>query len=336
MIARPLPPLVATMGDPAGVGPELLVRAWENRHAANLPPFFVVGSASVLRDAARQLDSDAPIVAVDNADEAVEHFATALPVLDLASGSYAPGCPTREGAIIARDTLAHACDLVLAGTASGLVTGPIAKAAMQEIGFAGPGQTEFVAQACGVAPADAVMMLAGPSLRVLPLTVHVALEQVPQMLDRQLIERRITIAAAALSRDFGIDRPRIAVAGLNPHAGEQGQLGQQEVTTIAPAIATLRAAGIDATGPFAADTMFHAAGRARYDLAACMYHDQALIPLKALHFDEGVNVTLGLPIVRTSPDHGTAFSIAGLRKASAGPTLAALKMAGEIARRRTA
>jgi 4-hydroxythreonine-4-phosphate dehydrogenase len=212
----------------------------------------------------------------------------------------------------------------------------VAKSRLARVGFAHPGQTEFVAAACGIAPDHAVMMLAGPSLRVVPITVHVALAQVPGLLTTSLITNRAAIAAAALTRDFGIAGPRLAIAGLNPHAGEAGRMGREDIEVIAPAVALLREAGIDATGPLPADTLFHAAARATYDLAICMYHDQALIPIKALDFDEGVNVTLGLPIIRTSPDHGTAFGIAGRGSARPGATLAALRMARQCADQRHA
>jgi 4-hydroxythreonine-4-phosphate dehydrogenase len=217
-----------------------------------------------------------------------------------------------------------------------MVTNPIAKSRLAEVGFAHPGQTEFVAAACGVAAEDAVMMLAGPSLRTVPLTVHAALAEVPALLSAALIERRAAIVAGALQRDFAIAAPRLAVAGLNPHAGEDGRFGDEEARIITPAIAALRAAGIDVTGPHPADALFAPHARGGYDVALCMYHDQALIPLKALDFDNGVNVTLGLPVVRTSPDHGTAFAIAGKHQANAGATIAAIRMAGECARRRAA
>ena len=230
----------------------------------------------------------------------------------------------------------QATGLALSGAAGAVVTGPIAKAELAKVGFAFPGQTEFVADACGVAADDAVMMLAGPSLRTVPLTVHVALAEVPRLISAELIVRRCRIVAAALRGDFGIESPRLAVCGINPHAGEHGRMGDEEQRIIAPAIAILRSAGIDATGPHPADSLFAPRARATYDVAIAMYHDQALVPLKALDFDHGVNVTLGLPVVRTSPDHGTAFAIAGKRTADADATIAAIRMAGEIAARRAA
>jgi len=224
--------------------------------------------------------------------------------------------------------------LALSGEAGGVVTGPVAKALLAEVGFDLPGQTEFVARACGVAAEDAVMMLAGPSLRTVPLTVHVALAAVPQILSTELIVRRARIVAEGLRRDFGIRSPRLAICALNPHAGENGRMGDEEQRIIAPAIATLRSEGINASGPHPADSLFASRARSTYDVAIAMYHDQALVPLKALDFDRGVNMTLGLPVVRTSPDHGTAFAIAGKRLADAGATIAAIRMAGEAAARR--
>ena len=266
--------------------------------------------------------------------EASDVFERALPVLGTLDGVYAPGAPDEDGAAIALASLEHAADVVVAGEAAALVTGPVAKARLADVGFHFPGQTEFVAHACGVAAQDAVMMLAGPQLRTIPLTVHLALAKVPGAISLDLVRRRTRIAAEALTRDFGIARPRIAVAGLNPHAGEDGRMGDEEQSIIAPAIEALRAEGLAVTGPHPADALFAPHARGDYDVALCMYHDQALIPLKALDFDSGVNVTLGLPIIRTSPDHGTAFNIAGTGRASAGATIAAIRMAGECAARR--
>ena len=329
-------PLALSLGDPAGVGPELACAAWLARREAGLSPFFVVGSISVLAGAAQARGIEVALLAIDAPDAAAECFGDVLPVLDIAGLDYAPGAPSKAGAELALQSLEIATGLVRGGAAAALVTAPVAKAQLAAVGFTHPGQTEYVAERCGVAARNAVMMLAGPSLRVVPITVHVALGEVPGLLTAELIRSRTAIAVAALTRDFGIERPRIALAGLNPHAGEDGRFGREELDIIAPAVALLRAEGIDVVGPLAADGMFHAEARARYDLAVCMYHDQALIPLKALDFDHGVNVTLGLPIIRTSPDHGTAFSIAGTGQARVGPTLAALRMAGECAARRAA
>jgi len=329
-----LPPIAVSIGDPAGIGPEMLCAAWALSGAEALPPFFAVGSASLLAAAALRRGIEVPVQAISNPTEAAALFGHALPVMDFGPADYTPGQPTESGANLALRALETATGLVRSGTASGLVTGPVSKARLATVGFNQPGQTEFVAEACGITPQNAVMMLAGPSLRVVPITVHVALHAVPGLLTADLIRARAAITAAALSRDFGIAAPRLAVAGLNPHAGEDGRMGHEDTDVIAPAIALLRAAGIDARGPLPADTMFHAEARATYDAAICMYHDQALIPIKALDFDAGVNVTLGLPIVRTSPDHGTAFAIAGTGTARPGATIAAIRMAGECAARR--
>jgi 4-hydroxythreonine-4-phosphate dehydrogenase len=324
-------PLVVSLGDPAGVGPELIAAAWAAREAELLPPFVVAGGASVLAAAAEARGLSVPVREVFHPAEALDLFGLVLPVLAGADGDYTPGAPDRAGAELALASLSEATELT---RCSGLVTAPIAKALLAEVGFDHPGQTEFVAAACGVAAEDAVMMLAGPSLRTVPLTVHVALYAVPGLITRDLIVAKARIVARALAQDFGLAAPRLAIAALNPHAGENGRMGHEDAAIIAPAIAILRAEGIDASGPHPADALFTPRARATYDAALCMYHDQALVPLKALDFDEGVNVTLGLPIVRTSPDHGTAFGIAGKALADPGATIAAIRMAGEIAARR--
>ena len=331
MTAPALLPLAVSLGDPAGIGPELLAEAWTRRAEEGLSPFFAVGGATVLAEAAIVRGIEVPVEGIADPSEAAAVFARALPVLDCADGSYRPGQPDRAGAELALASLAEASRLAVAGQASAIVTGPIAKSRLAEVGFDHPGQTEFVAAASGVAPEDAVMMLAGPSLRTVPLTVHIALADVPRALSAELIQRRCAIVAKALRRDFGLANPRLALAALNPHAGEDGRFGSEEARIIAPAVAALRAEGITVTGPHPADAMFAPHARDSYDVALCMYHDQALIPLKALDFDNGVNVTLGLPIVRTSPDHGTAFGIAGKRQAHPGATIAALRVAGQCA-----
>jgi 4-hydroxythreonine-4-phosphate dehydrogenase len=327
-------PLVASLGDPAGVGPELLAAAWAQRERAGLQPFAVAGGVRLLAAAAASRGIELPIEPIASLEEATAAFRRALPVLSSLDGPWRPGEPDADGAALALASLELATELAVAGDAGGLVTGPIAKSRLAAVGFHFPGQTEFVAHACGIAAQDAVMMLAGPQLRTIPLTVHIALAKVPGAISVDLIRRRARIADEALRRDFGIARPRIAVAALNPHAGEDGRMGDEEARIVGPAIAALQAEGIDVTGPHPADALFAPHARADYDVALCMYHDQALIPLKALDFDSGVNVTLGLPIVRTSPDHGTAFGIAGTGRASAGATLAAIRMAGECAGRR--
>lgn len=326
--------LAVSLGDPAGIGPELICEAWAQRGSLDLPPFFVVGGAGVLTAAARTRGVRLPVASVSSHGEAVSAFSDALPVLGEEEGRFTPGTPGEEGARLALASLERATELAIEGTAAAVVTMPIAKAELAKVGFGHPGQTEFLAQACNLPAREAVMMLAGPSLRAVPLTVHCPIADVPRILSVDLIRHKGRIIAEALRRDFGIESPRLALCGLNPHAGEDGRMGSEEATVIAPAIAALREEGIDATGPHPADALFTHRARETYDVALAMYHDQALIPLKALDFDEGVNVTLGLPIVRTSPDHGTAFAIAGEGVADPGATIAAIRMAGECAARR--
>lgn len=325
-------PLAVSIGDPAGIGPEIIAAAWERRVACGLPPFLAIGDARSIKAV-----WGGPIAVLSDPAAAAAAFDTALPLIQVDDpGEIVPGEPNLAGARCALDSLELAVGITREGMASALVTGPVSKAQLFAIGFTYPGQTEFVAERCGVSAANAVMMLAGASLRTIPLTVHVPLADVPRLLTAELIIARARIAARALIRDFGIEAPRLAIAGLNPHAGEQGTLGREEVEIIRPAIEVLRAEGLDVAGPYPADTMFHAAARARFDVALCLYHDQALIPLKALHFDDGVNVTLGLPIVRTSPDHGTAFDIAGTGQATPSAMIAAIRMASHCAARRAA
>lgn len=327
-------PLVVSLGDPAGVGPELVAEAWVRRAEAGLSPFFLVGGEAVIAAAARSRGIDLPIERIASPGEATAAFATALPILGPEDCDPAFGSPNQAGGELAVHSLARATQFTLSGEAAAIVTGPIAKSKLAEVGFTQPGQTEFLADHCGVARENAVMMLAGPSLRTVPLTVHTALAQVPDLLSQDLIIQRARIVARALARDFGLSRPRLAITGLNPHAGEDGRMGTEEQRIIIPAIEALQGEGIAVTGPHPADALFAPGQRDSYDVALCMYHDQALIPIKTLDFDQGVNVTLGLPIVRTSPDHGTAFGIAGKGIASPGAMIAAIRMAGECARRR--
>ena len=275
-----------------------------------------------------------PIAVVADPDEATGRFADSLPIIRVDGGSDTlPGRPTLDGARNALDALELAVGLARSAAASALITGPVSKAQLYAIGFTHPGQTEFVAERCGVAADMVAMMLAGPTLRTVPVTTHLPLKDVPTSLTVELIVSRGRATIRGLRRQFGIARPRVAVAGLNPHAGEDGALGREEIDIVIPAIERLREEDADLIGPLAADAMFHPRMRATYDAALCLYHDQALVPLKTLHFDEGVNITLGLPIVRTSPDHGTAFAIAGRGTAEPGAMIAALKMAAACARR---
>ncbi len=328
-------PLALSLGDPAGIGPEVILEAYV-RLQGHAHPFFVMGGFEVLRRAAEQRGDSFSIVPIAQVSEAAMAFHAGLPVMAGIDAPYTPGSPSDEGAALALGSLAEAVRAVLLGEASALVTAPVSKAQLGKVGFEYPGQTEFLAEVCAMAPEDAVMMLAGPSLRTVPLTVHVALADVPQLLSTELITHKARIVATALKRDFGLERPRLAISGLNPHSGEGGQFGNEEARIIEPAIATLREDGLDVTGPVPGDALFTPLLRPSYDAALCMYHDQALIPIKALEFDQGVNVTLGLPIIRTSPDHGTAFDIAGTGKADAGAMVAAIRMAGDCVKARAA
>ena len=316
-------PLAVSLGDPAGIGPEVVGKCWDYRDRFSLSPFVAVGDPRSLAAV-----WDGPIVTIDDPREVDSAFDVGLPIWPVAAAEVdVPGCPSTAGAHCSLDALELAVGLARSGTALGVVTGPVSKEQLYRIGFAHPGQTEFVAERCGVSPSNVAMMLAGPTLRTVPVTTHLPLAEVAGMLSVSLIEARGRAALRGLQRSFGIAEPRLAVAGFNPHAGEGGALGREEIDLILPAIEALRAEGWDVTGPHPADTMFHAAARARYDAALCMYHDQALIPLKALHFEDGVNITLGLPIVRTAPDHGTAFDIAGADRADPRAMAAAIRQA---------
>ena len=325
MAAFPIAPLAVSLGDPAGIGPEVVAKCWDNRSAFNLPPFVAIGDPRALTAV-----WDGPIEVIEDPRAADAAFDVGLPLLQLASAQAdLPGHPSVAGAHCSLDSLELAVGLARSGSASGVVTGPVAKEQLYSIGFVHPGQTEFVAERCGVSSTNVAMMLAGPTLRTVPVTTHLPFSQVPEKLSSALIESRARTTLRGLQRNFGIARPRLAVSGLNPHSGEGGRLGREEIDLIEPAIANLRAEGWQVTGPHPADTMFHEQARVRYDAALCMYHDQALIPLKALHFNDGVNITLGLPIVRTAPDHGTAFDIAGEDRADPRPMAAAIRMAAD-------
>lgn len=316
-------PLAVALGDPSGIGPEIVAQAWVARDVQRLPDFFAVGDIRAISQVWR-----GPVAKIHNPEEAHDAFPTALPVLEAVDGGdIRVGQPDCNGARCALDALELAVGLTRSGVASGLVTGPVCKARLYEIGFTHQGQTEFIAERCGVSANNAVMMLAGPGLKVVPVTTHVALRDVADRLSVDLIVAQARTTAKGLVRNFGILEPKLAIAGFNPHAGEEGTLGREEIDIILPAIEILRAEGINVVGPLAADTMFHPRARKTYDAALCLYHDQALIPIKTLYFDEGVNMTLGLPIVRTSPDHGTAFDIAGKGQAHPGAMIAAIKMA---------
>lgn len=327
-------PLALTMGDPAGIGGECTLRAWLARRDRYC--FVALDDPGRLTALAERLGLNVPVAQVADTDEAMRVFATALPVMSTPlANEPRPGQPDPANAPAIVASIAHAAAMALSRQAGAVVTNPINKAALYGAGFAYPGHTEFLAALTGV-PGREIMMLASPLLRVVPVTVHVSLRDAIAMLTADSIAAAARTTHAALRRDFGIANPRLAIAGLNPHAGEQGALGQEEAALIIPAIERLRAEGMDVSGPWPPDTMFTPAARARYDVAICMYHDQALIPLKTLDMDHGVNVTLGLPIVRTSPDHGTAYDIAGQGIADPTSLIAALDLAADLAIRRQA
>lgn len=327
-------PLALTLGEPAGIGPDITLHAWSRRREWALPSFYVTGDPAFLARRAQSLGLDVPIVAAD--PESVHYaFANALPVLDCgAPASAAPGKPDDTSAPAAIAAIRRAVEDVRQGRAAAVVTNPIAKSVLTRTGFAHPGHTEFLAElaaANGKAP-HPVMMLWSPELAVVPVTIHLPLREAIAQLTSALIVTTCRIVAAELKSRFGIAAPRLAVSGLNPHAGEDGTLGTEDRDIVAPAVRQLQSEGLQVAGPLPADTMFHAAARAKYDCAVCMYHDQALIPIKTLAFDRGVNVTLGLPFVRTSPDHGTAFDIAGTGKASPESLVEALRLAARMAK----
>lgn len=328
-------PLALTQGDPAGIGPDITLAAWLRRGELSLPPFLFLGDPNVLAARALQLNLDVPLQEAD-ASTACRVFTEALPVLPIAAGATViagePHVATAKATIAAIET---AVSLTMSGDTSAVVTNPIAKSVLYDAGFGFPGHTEFLADLATRAtgkPVMPVMLLAGPKLRAIPVTIHIPLKDVSTALTSDLIIETCRITDHDLRTRFGIAKPRLAVAGLNPHAGESGAIGKEDEEIIRPAIEALRNEGIDAFGPLPADTMFHDDARRRYDVAICMYHDQALIPAKALGFDDSVNVTLGLPFVRTSPDHGTAFGIAGKGVAKEDSLVAALKLASEISR----
>ncbi len=325
-------PLAVSVGDPAGIGPEIIGKAWEARHKSGLSPFFAIGDIGSFAP-----HWNGPVVRIDDPADTAKHFDTALPVIQLHNCiSVVPGAPDLDGAHCAYQALEMAIGFARAGSAAALVTGPVSKAQLYAVGFTHPGQTEFIAERCGVSKNNAVMMLAGPDLRVVPMTTHIPLATVAGKLDGRLIRQRLRATAKGLQRNFGIKNPRLAVAGFNPHAGESGNMGREEIDLFIPAIAQIRSEGFDVVGPLPADTMFHTEARSHYDAALCAYHDQALIPLKTLYFHDAVNMTLGLPVVRTSPDHGTAFGIAGKNIAIPNSMIAAIKMAEMAALNRMA
>lgn len=330
-------PIAVTMGEPAGVGGEIAIKAWSLRKRRSVSPFFLIDDPQRIESLARRLGLSLPTANISTPAEAVDAFDTALPILPLAlPAASIPGVIDSDNAPAVISAINKAVDLVIAGEARALVTNPIQKSALYDAGFTHPGHTEFLAHLCKEKLAlretpHPVMMLAAPDLKVVPATIHMPLSKVAGTLNEDLIVRLLTIMSEALQSDFAFSNPRIAVAGLNPHAGEGGALGKEDIAIIAPAIKVARAAGLDVTGPHPADTLFHTTARESYDAVLAMYHDQALIPIKTLDFDRGVNITLGLPIIRTSPDHGTALDIAGTGKASPTSLIEALYTAEFIA-----
>ena len=326
-------PLALTIGEPAGIGPDIAIQAWLRRNELKLPAFYLLGDRDFLGKRAKALELELKLADV-RAENASDAFADALPVV--ATGHIAtarPGQPDHTSASTAMFSIRQAVGDVLAGRASAVVTNPIAKSVLYRTGFRHPGHTEFLAElaATGGHTPQPVMMLWSPALVVVPVTIHVPLREAIAQLSIDLIVTTVRIVNAALKARFGLAHPRLAVSGLNPHAGEDGTLGTEDRSIVAPAIEIMRAEGIEVTGPRPADTMFHDAARKTYDCAICMYHDQALIPVKTLAFDDAVNVTLGLPFVRTSPDHGTAFDIAGTGRANPSSLIAALRLAARLA-----
>ena len=326
-------PLALTSGEPAGIGPDITIKAWLRRNELKLPPFYLLGDRDFLGHRAKMLGLDIKLADVC-ADDALDTFANALPVVATGQASTArPGQPDDSSAAAALASIRQAVGDVVAGRASAVVTNPIAKSVLYRAGFRHPGHTEFLAElaTAGARTPQPVMLLWSPALAVVPVTIHVSLRDAIAQLSSDLIVTTARIVAADLKSRFGLAHPRLAISGLNPHAGEDGALGTEDRDIVAPAIETLRGDGIEAKGPLPADTMFHEAARKSYDCAICMYHDQALIPVKTLAFDDAVNVTLGLPFIRTSPDHGTAFDIAGTGAANPSSLIAALRLAARMA-----
>ncbi|MDX1482989.1 MAG: 4-hydroxythreonine-4-phosphate dehydrogenase PdxA [Alphaproteobacteria bacterium] len=328
------PPLALTMGEPAGIGGEITLKAWLAERRSG-QPFFVIDDPDRLEALARHLALPVPISVIRQPAEANSAFARALPVLlQPLPRQVEPGKPNPSNAQAVLESIRRAVAVTSSGDAAAVVTNPIHKKSLAEAGFGHPGHTEFLADLTGTS--EPVMMLACPGLRVVPLTVHAPLKQAIGQLNTEMIVAKGRITAAALRRDFAVPVPRLAIAGLNPHAGEDGMLGREEADIIIPAVERLRGDGLVVSGPAPADSLFHAGVRDTYDAVLCMYHDQALIPLKTIDFDHGVDITLGLPLVRTSPDHGTAFDIAGQGTARETSLLAALRLARLMAANREA
>jgi 4-hydroxythreonine-4-phosphate dehydrogenase len=318
------------MGDPAGIGGEIALMTWRD-HRSALPPFYLLDDPDRLARLAAATGLSCAIVEISTPDEALTVCEAALPVLRLSAPVQAlPGDDSTADGLMVIESIDRAIDAALDGTAAAMATNPIQKSRLYDAGFTAPGHTEYLGQRAGLWHPP-IMLLAGPNLKVVPVTIHLSVKDAVAALTHGEIVRTLKITIASLKSDFGIVAPRVAVSGLNPHAGEAGHMGREEIDIIAPAIAEVAETGADIRGPLAGDTMFHPAARATYDVAVCMYHDQALIPMKTLDFDNGVNVSVGLPFVRTSPDHGTAYNIAGTAAANPTSLVSAIRMAGEIA-----
>ena len=335
-------PIVMTMGEPSGIGVEIALKAWSRRVIYDLPPFYLIADPNLVREEAVVLGKARAstrgaafkVIEIAAPAESIDHFEHGLPVLcQPLAAKPVPGVLDKANAAAVLGAIEAAVLHVRTGQAAAIVTNPIQKSVLHETGFEHPGHTEYLAALCGDGHLP-VMLLSCPGLKTVPVTIHLALEDAIAALTTEMIVERALITAKALDQDFGFRPPRLAIAGLNPHAGEAGNMGREEAEIIQPAIDQLRARGISVIGPMAPDSMFHEAARKTYDVAICMYHDQALIPVKTLGFENGINVTLGLPIIRTSPDHGTALDIAGKGQANSLSLISAVAYAGRIARNR--
>ena len=333
-------PYVVSMGEPSGIGPEIILKSWMARRVSDLPVFFVTGQKNIFQETANALGLNVPLEVISSPDEAAKIFSKALPIFDVGENtSFTLSRPSTATASLTLGAITTAVEFIFSQKTAGLITAPIQKSVLYQAGFTCPGHTEYLAELCLKHTAEfslPIMMLVSEYLRVIPLTIHMPLRDVMAAITPDLIVETCEKIHHSLIQDFGISAPRIAVAGLNPHAGENETMGNEDSHIIAPALETLRQKGLDIQGPLPADTMFHARAREKYDAALCMYHDQALIPIKTLDFDGGVNVTVGLPLVRTSPDHGTALNIAGQNKANPTSMINAIKRADQISQNRQA
>lgn len=329
-------PIAVTIGEPSGISVEVILKTWFKRQEFDLKPFFVIGSPDILQKQAAHFDIHVPISTITTPRQAIHVFENTLPVIDINQGStFTFGVAVPDTTQMVIRSIDKAVEYILAGEARAMATAPIHKAALYDAGFTSPGHTEYLGSLCEKHSSDKchpVMMLASEELCVVPLTIHTALKDVPGLITHKLLIKTIGTIHEGMKKYFGLDAPKIAVSGLNPHAGENNSMGTEDSQIIAPAIEALKKQGLRVTGPMPADTMFHKAARAKYDVALCMYHDQALIPIKTIDFDAGVNVTLGLPIVRTSPDHGTALDIAGKGLANPTSMINSIKLADRMSK----